>query len=247
MFLRYFLSVALFIVFSTAVQASEWVVERATQGVSVSADGKTWRSLQTGDSITNGHWVRTGTRARAILAKGSERIVFRGDTFAAVSVSQPSGKKTRITQQKGSILLSVKKRRTQHTSVVTPHLAAVVKGTVFEVSVSRSNSSVRVDEGKVEVSGGDGSQIVTPGQRAKVGGKSKSVKVARARVTSITSRGTVGLELAEIASEGKSNAGGNGNGNDGRQPGNAGAMAMATRAAATRVAMTMINPDVTLS
>ncbi len=212
-----FLVLLFSILFSVAAQASEWVVQRATKNVSVSANGTTWHGVKAGDAVPNAYWVRTGPRGRVILAKGSERIMYRANTIAAISVSQPKGKKTKVTQTRGSILLSVKKRRAQHTSVVTPHLAAVVKGTVFEVSVEGNRSDVRVDKGLVEVSDGDRSVNVSPGQVARVNITRKGIDVAPTSETSLTANGTVGLALAELKSGGKAgrNAGGNGNSNAG--------------------------------
>ncbi len=201
------------ILFSGLAHASEWLVERATKNVSVSADGSSWRPIQAGAAVPNAYWVRTGPRARVILANGRERIMYRENTVAAVSVSQPSGQKTKVTQRRGSILLSVEKRRRQHTSVVTPHLAAVVKGTVFEVTVRRSRSDVRVDRGLVEVSDGDRSVDVPAGRAAAVNTSRKGIEVSRASKTSLTARGTVGLELAELGVNG--NAGGIGSSNAG--------------------------------
>ncbi len=203
------------IVFSGVANASEWIVERATKDVSVSANGASWRTVKTGEAVPNAHWIRTGPRARVILAKGGERIMYHGNTLAAISVSQPSGQKTKVTQRRGSVLLSVEKRRRQHTSVVTPHLAAVVKGTVFEVTVRSTGSDARVDRGRVEVSDGDRSVSVRAGQVAAVKRSSTGIEVARATETSLAARGKAGLELAEVKSN--DNAGGNGNGNAGGQ------------------------------
>ncbi len=165
--------------------------------------------MAAGDAVPNAYWVRTGPRARVLLAKGTERIMYRENTLAAISVSQPTGQKTKVMQRRGSILLSVEKRRRQHTSVVTPHLAAVVKGTVFEVTVRQSASQVRVDRGLVEVSDGDRSIDLPAGRAATVGTSRPGIEVAQASKTSLTSKGTVGLELAEVRSNG--NAAGNGN------------------------------------
>ena len=206
---RGFLFFLFFTLFSGAASAAEWLVERATKNVSVSENGSSWRPVKVGEAIPNAYWVRTGPRARILLSKGSERIMYRENTLAAISVSQPKGQKTKVTQRRGSILLAVNKRRTQHTSVVTPHLAAVVKGTVFEVTVGSAQSNVRVDQGKVEVSDGDQSVDVSAGQEATVNPKAANIGVAPAKTTSLRANGTVGMELATIRSSGK--AGGNGN------------------------------------
>ncbi len=213
----------IFALFANAAIAANWIVERTTTDVTISEDGKSWRAVSNGTVVPNAHWIRTGPRARVLLSKGAERILYRANTLAAISVSLPKGQKTRVTQRTGSILLAVKKRRTQHTSVVTPHLAAVVKGTVFEVSVSKSKSDVRVDRGLVEVSSGDETVDVPRGKKAAAGQIGSGVSISEAEETSLTSTGLVGLELAAIKSNnnaggignGNSNAGGNGNGNAG--------------------------------
>ena len=202
-----------FALLASSVTAAEWIVERTTNNVTVSEDGKSWRAVSKGTVIPNAHWVRTGSRARVLLSRGTERILYRANTLAAISVSLPKGQKTRVTQKSGSVLLAVKKRKRQHTTVVTPHLAAVVKGTVFEVSVSKSKSEVRVDRGLVAVSNGDETVDVSKGKKAAAGRNVSGVSVSDAQKTSVTSKGLIGLELAEIGSNG--NTGGNGNGNAG--------------------------------
>ncbi len=214
--------VSLFVsIIAGAASASDWIIERTTRDVSVSTDGRTWVTATAGQTIPNAAWVRTGTRGRLVLAKGSERILYRENTLAAIAVSEPTGQKTRVTQRKGSILLDVERRRTQHTSVVTPHLAAVVKGTVFEVTVAQDGSSVRVDEGVVAVSDGSDSVDVEAGRQASASARNTGVSVTASTTSSLARSGVVGLELAEIASDGRaggsenSNAGGNGKSNAG--------------------------------
>ena len=233
MFFRSFFFFVLFAMCTTVAQAAGWTVERATDNVSYSSDGTSWQKAVVGTALPNASWVRTGPRARVVLKKGDERIMYRGNALAAISVSQPKATKTRITQQRGSILLTVKKRRTQHTSIVTPHLAAVVKGTVFEVTVERGQSAVRVDKGLVEVSTGSDSVDVPAWQQAVVTSNSSAILVSDATETSINARGLVGLELAKIKSgsmaggkgsggEAKRNSGGNRTGNSGGNGSNSG-------------------------
>ena len=78
----FLLSVTLFFAaLAGTVQAAEWVVERATRNVQVSADGKAWRRVDAGSAIPNAAWVRTGPRDRVILAKGSELYHFDGNAL----------------------------------------------------------------------------------------------------------------------------------------------------------------------
>jgi FecR protein len=81
---------------------------------------------------------------------------------------QNDGLSTTIMQQAGSILLEVEKRNVKHFAVETPYLAAVVKGTQFNVTVKAASTSVEVHRGQVEVSDFKSGQIaqVMPGQVA---------------------------------------------------------------------------------
>ena len=147
--------VAVTLCFSVSAFAEGWSIHRVDNGVSVSVDGKNWQLVRPGQAVADQSWIKTGPRGRVILARGNERIVYRANTLAAISMSGKSDEKTLLTQRTGSILLSVQKRRRAHTSVVTPHLAAVVKGTVFEVTVDSAESEVRVDQGVVEIEAED--------------------------------------------------------------------------------------------
>ncbi|MFP3541194.1 FecR domain-containing protein, partial [Pseudomonas sp. SIMBA_044] len=83
-----------------------------------------------------------------------ESIAFQPNTMAAIT-TKPAGffapRKTEIVQQVGALDLEIEKRSQPHTTVQTPYLAAVVKGTIFHVSVAKSKASVSVDRGLVQV------------------------------------------------------------------------------------------------
>jgi len=80
------------------------------------------------------------------------------------------GMSTTIIERAGSVLVKAEKRKVNHFEVVTPYLAAVVKGTQFKVSAEQGGSNVEVVEGQVDVTGfRSGEQILLlPGQSAKV-------------------------------------------------------------------------------
>jgi len=80
------------------------------------------------------------------------------------------GMTTTIMERAGSVLVKAEKRKVNHFEVVTPYLAAVVKGTRFRVSAEQGGSNVEVIEGQVDVSGfRSGEQILLlPGQTAQV-------------------------------------------------------------------------------
>ncbi|MFQ6547004.1 FecR domain-containing protein [Aestuariibius sp. 2305UL40-4] len=228
MILRTFVATLFLIASTLAAAAQDWTLERAAGDVRISTDGRSWSQISTGAVLENGSWIRTGPRSRVILARGDERIVYRADTLAAISTSEPTGQRTRVTQQRGSIFLSVETRRRKHTSVVTPHLAAVVKGTVFEVSTDRAASTVRVDRGRVEVRDESGRADVPEGRQAVSSGRSLTVSDARVTSQIPGNPNAFGLDTrpieagrqgpsnrsADASGQGQSNGTGGGNGND---------------------------------
>jgi hypothetical protein len=58
---------------------------------------------------------------------------------------------TRVLQNMGSVLFQVDHRQSPHFSVETPLLAAIVKGTIFEVTVGANDTLVSVTDGLVQV------------------------------------------------------------------------------------------------
>ena len=218
MFHRILASFVVVLTLTTAAAADRWTVLQTANRAFISTDGATWLPLRAGQEWPSGAWLRTGPRGRAILAKGRERIVYRANSLAALSQSK-SGKKSKVTHRRGSLLLSVETRRRKHTSVVTPHLAAVVKGTIFEVTVSARQSRVRVDQGVVSVTNDSGSIDVATGRIAASSGA--AIEVSLAEVTSVVPgrSNAIGLGLQTIATVGggTGNSGGNGqSGNNGR-------------------------------
>lgn len=171
-----------------AAGSGEWRVEKATDQVTYSLDRKTWRPVTAGATIPNNAWVATGPRARATLARGVERISFQPDTeIAIITHDFVVMRKTEVLQQRGSIELEIEKRLLPHTSVKTPYLAAIVKGTVFRVTVGPAGAEVAVRGGLVEVIS------FGSGERARVGaGQSASANASAMSVAGTTSRPTIG-------------------------------------------------------
>ena len=120
--------------------------------------------LKPGDSI------RTGRNGRVLLVRGEETILISPNSIIGIPTEPKDGLSTTIIQQAGSILLEVEKRNVKHFEVETPYFAAVVKGTQFRVSLDKSDASVDVLRGQVEVADFKSGQfaLVLPGQIAKV-------------------------------------------------------------------------------
>lgn len=162
----------MFLLMQTAVGFAQtnWLVANAGKQVMVTTDSRTWVPLRKGDTVPNGAWVSTGNSGRAQLVRGKESIIFKPNTLAALTTQGFFFRKTEVLQQTGELELQIEKRGRPHTTIQTPFLAAVVKGTRFTVTVGRRDARVDVDEGLVEVTSfarGERSNL-KPGQSALV-------------------------------------------------------------------------------
>ena len=164
-----FLLVSLF--FATVAAAQGWVVDKITQPAEYTLDASTWHELRAGMEVPNQSWIRTGRRGRLILRRELEMIQFKSNTVASIASRVEGGLlRTHVQQKLGFILLDVETRAAKHTSVETPFLAAVVKGTRFSVDVHRRGAELRVERGVVEatdLAGGERIDVHS-GQRVSV-------------------------------------------------------------------------------
>jgi len=154
-----------FLAFSSAARASDddWRVAKSTTQVTYSLDLDVWSDVHVGEVIPNKAWLSTGPRGRLQLTRGVETISLQPNTLASITTSGFFTRKTEILQQAGALDLEIEKRSQPHTTVQTPFLAAVVKGTIFHVTVGKRKASVTVDRGLVQVTS------FSSGQRSDVG------------------------------------------------------------------------------
>ncbi|MBO9198311.1 FecR domain-containing protein [Rhizobium sp. 16-449-1b] len=141
----------------------DWHVAKTTNQVKFTLDRANWSDVHVGDVIPNKAWLSTGPRGRLQLTRGVETISLQPSTLASITTSGFFSRKTEILQQVGSVDLEIEKRSQPHTTVQTPFLAAVVKGTSFHVTVGKTKASVSVDRGLVEVTS------FASGQRSDIG------------------------------------------------------------------------------
>src|SRR6267142_6099439 len=151
-----------------AADGDDWTVSKSSGEVWLSASGVQQASLKQEDVLKPGDTVRTGRTGRVLLTRGEEAILVSPNSVIGVPAQQKEGLSTTIKQQAGSILLDVEKRNVKHFEVETPHLAAVVKGTQFRVTVNAGKTTVDVIRGQVEVADFKSGQIaqVMAGQHA---------------------------------------------------------------------------------
>ncbi len=202
--LRILISILLILtLMPTFVLASEgdWQVAKTTQQVNYTLDKQGWNAVRTGDIIPNNAWISTGPKGRVQLTRGVESLSFQPNTLAGIFTSGTNDRKTEVVQQKGVLDLEIEKRDHPHTTVQTPFLAAVVKGTKFRVSVTKSAAAVSVNRGLVQVTS------FASGQRSNVAaGQSASVDSVKgmtvAGVTTAPSIAAVAPSIARVSAVG---------------------------------------------
>ena len=102
-------------------------------------------------TLKPGDYIRTGQTGRVLLVRGAESMLISPNSVIHIPKENKDGMSTTIVQRAGTILFDVEKRNVKHFEVDTPYLAAVVKGTQFQVTVDKNESRVDVRRGQVEV------------------------------------------------------------------------------------------------
>lgn len=116
-----------------------------------------WQRVGRGDELVAETALRTGRAGRATLTRDAHILIVDPDSQLVLPVV--SGRASSVSQTSGSVIYQVERGKTGRFEVVTPYLVAGVKGTVFEVTVGKSRTSVTVAEGSVEVISKAGERI----------------------------------------------------------------------------------------
>ena len=168
-----FLTIFVIALFATATAqaGSDWVVSSIKGDAKIVKAGVQPIALTTGDQLSEGDRIVTGETGRAVLTRDGSTIVVAPGSEMSIPVEKTGGLTTRILQKVGTLFLNVEKKKTEHFEVVTPYLAAVVKGTSFTVNVDAQGAAVHVLEGLVQVADAVSGQavFVRPGQTATRG------------------------------------------------------------------------------
>ena len=151
-------------------RADDWQVAKATGEVWITSATAQSVSLTTSSVLRPGEKIQTGKNGRVLLTRGAETVLIAPNSVIGLPSPQSPDRTTTILQQAGSIVLEVEKRNVEHFEVETPFLAAVVKGTRFQVDVGQQGADVRVLSGSVNVSSFKSGQfaLVSAGQQARV-------------------------------------------------------------------------------
>lgn len=146
-----------------------WQVSESSGPVSI-ISGASNRAAERGSALKAGDTISTAAGGRAVIVRGREYIVISPNSRISIAVPKDNGAVTQIIQYLGSALFKIEKKTMPHFGVKTPYLAAVVKGTTFNITVTGAGATVQVTEGRVEVLTSDGgaSDLIIPGRIARV-------------------------------------------------------------------------------
>jgi len=155
---------------AAAEDTAVWHVSKSSGEVWMTTTGAQPASLTDEALLKPGDTIRTGPTGRVLLTRNQETILISPNSVVGLPSEQKDGLSTTIVQQAGSVLVRAEKRNVKHFQVETPYLAAVVKGTEFQVSLNKIGADVKVFGGQVQVTDFETGQfaLVLPGQAAKV-------------------------------------------------------------------------------
>ena len=169
--------------------AEQWQVVQSSGQVWLGSQSVQPASLGSATVLADGATLLTGDRGRVLLARGEDTMVIGPNSH--VTLPRELLGRTTILQRAGQIVFDVDKRNVEHFAVETPYLAAIVKGTSFDVLVGPDNSAVAVQQGRVEV------KNLFTGQTADIApGQTAAVRGPRAKLT-ITGSGAGSVEIRE--------------------------------------------------
>lgn len=168
-------------IFATASQAHDgtWTITRLTGDVRLVEDGVLLASISERMALRPGTGIRTGGNGRIMLTHAGESMLISPDSSITIPDTFKKTGYSTLLQKRGTVLFEVEKDQMRPFQVLTPYLAAAVKGTQFSVTLMPGESRVEVVEGRVEVTEFRSGQagLVSAGQSAVVKTASNGLRV----------------------------------------------------------------------
>jgi hypothetical protein len=154
---------------ANAAGAPVWKVSEVSGDVRV-MDGGNGRAALKGSLLASGSLITAGPGARAVLVHDKDFVIVSPNSRVRIAPAEQAKGIFQIIADYGTSLFRIEHKDMPHFGVQTPYLAAVVKGTVFSVTVSNSGASVQVTQGAVDVGTLDGGahELVRPGMIVSV-------------------------------------------------------------------------------
>ncbi len=153
-----------------------WTLVQAEGDVQIQPVGEGWSPVALSSVVRAGSVLRTGENGRAMLESDGDRIFVSPNSRLELPAGEPSGAVTHVRQSLGTMLYDIFTRydfatpAAERFRVDTPYLAAVIKGTVFTVTVGAEGAAVHVVKGVVQVTSANGAHgaMIYPGETATV-------------------------------------------------------------------------------
>jgi hypothetical protein len=132
-----------------AAHADEWVAVKLRGAVYTYQYGQ-WTALHRNDVVSDSRVIRTGPDGAVQFTRDAETVDLGANT--QIRIFDHNGRRfTTINESYGDVSIEANVREVKHFAVQTPFVAAVVKGTKFEVASGQGASQVNVTRGKVGV------------------------------------------------------------------------------------------------
>ena len=164
---------------ASAQDAAKWIVTEISGHARERGPDGNWQPLARGSVLSEGRTVETGPGARLVLMHHEDLVTVSPNSAFEVPHNSDPAVSIRFIQKLGTMLFRVEHLPQRRFEVDAPHLVAVVKGTVFTVSATKSADAVHVAEGAVQVSTLLTHQValVRPGQVAVVSAAGRDLTI----------------------------------------------------------------------
>lgn len=155
---------------AAAQERTPWVVLTSQGQVAQQKADGTEIPAEPGATLAEDTPIKTGADGKLVLAHGNDRVTVSANSAFSIPRDADPATSPSILQTLGTLLFKVEHTPGRRFEIQAPYLAAVVKGTVFTVTVSETGNSVHVAEGAVEVTAAVSREVavVHPGQTALV-------------------------------------------------------------------------------
>jgi hypothetical protein len=171
---------------AAAQDPTPWVVALSQGDATLQVTNGAALPVAAGAVLVEGTSVRTGADGRLVVAHGNDRMTVSANSAFSIPRSADPATGPSILQTLGTLLFKVEHTPGRRFEVDTPYLAAVVKGTVFTVSINGGAQIVHVAEGAVEVSAAlsHAAVLIQPGQTATLSSPSGTPAIIDAHPSS---------------------------------------------------------------
>lgn len=155
---------------SAASAEPGWRLSEVSGDVRVISNGSV-RPATRGALLASGSTVVAGALSKAVIVRSKDVVVVSANSRIRLIPPEQQKGFFQVISEFGTSLFTIEHKKQPHFGVQTPYLAAVVKGTVFSVTVTASGASVQVTQGAVDVATLDGGahELIRPGMIGSVG------------------------------------------------------------------------------